>query len=252
YGSLNEYDVIIAMDPDWTALDETQLKLLEKWVNGPSAGGRMFVAGPAHTFQMARAGGHDLSPIQTMYPVVLKDARLHGLGIEHDPTRPYALNFTKVAEDRDFLKLDEASKQPLAGWEDFFWDGKRPESGKGLRPLRGLFNFYPVKEVKPGAIVLGPFDGPPGIRINDGQDELPFLVEMKYGRGRTFYIGSPELWRLRNMPKRDEETSGEMFHERLWVKLCRYVGSGKLNKLERDGPDFVGRPHSAGQGTVQF
>src|SRR5262249_43970430 len=147
YNSLSEYDVIIAMDPDWTALDETQLKLIQKWVD-EQAGGIIFVAGPAHTFQMVRGGGHDLTPIQTLFPVVLKDARLHGLGIEHDPTRPYALNFPEVAKDLDFLKLDEAANQPLSGWEDFFWDGKRPEggAGKALRPLRGFFNFYPVKE----------------------------------------------------------------------------------------------------------
>src|SRR5262249_12180529 len=37
-------------------------------------------------------------------------------------------------------------------------------------------------------------------------------------RGKTFYIGSGEMWRLR--------TFNEEYHQRFWVKLARFVSSG--------------------------
>ena len=43
--SLSGYDLVIAIDPDWSALKAEQIKLLEQWV-GREAGGFIFVAGP--------------------------------------------------------------------------------------------------------------------------------------------------------------------------------------------------------------
>ena len=54
--ALSEYDVVIAIDPDWRELDENQVKLLKDWVAN-QAGGIVFVAGPVHTFHVARPAG---------------------------------------------------------------------------------------------------------------------------------------------------------------------------------------------------
>ena len=43
-----------------------------------------------------------------------------------------------------------------------------------------------------------------------------------YGSGRTFYVGSPELWRLRAV---DEE-----YFDRFWTKVIREVGQGRLRR----------------------
>ena len=221
YMSLADYDVIVAFDADWTALNANQLKMVKDWV-GTHAGGVIFVAGPVHTFHLAHPGGLDLSSLLTIFPVIPRDSRLHNLGIGHDPTRPYPLKFGPSAKLYDFLKLDENGQSPTAGWDEFFWGkGKSaPEAGKNARPVRGFFNYYPVERIKPASVVLATFEGPENSRINDGKDAQPYIVMMPYGSGKTLYIGSAETYRLRTMAK------GEVFHERFWIKMCRFVSAG--------------------------
>lgn len=215
--SLTDYDVIIAFDPDWTQLDSSQLKMLKDWV-GTYAGGVVFVAGPVHSYILARPGGRDdISFLQTIYPVVLKDSRLHVM--LHDASRPYPLGFTPAAKLFDFLKLDETAESPTAGWDGFFWgSAKAPEPGKDVRPVRGVYNYYPVDRIKPASTVVATFDGPDSSRINDGKDLQPYIVTMPYGSGKSVYISSSETWRLR--------TFKESFHERFWIKLARFVSAG--------------------------
>jgi hypothetical protein len=221
YMSLSDYDVIVAFDADWTALDVSQLQMIKDWV-GTHAGGIIFVAGPVHTFHLARPGGLDLSSLLTIFPVVPRDSRLHNVGIGHDPTRPYTLRFGPAAKLYDFLKLDENGDSPTAGWNDFFWGAGKmpPEPGKDVKPLRGFFNYYPVERLKPASVVLASFEGPENSRINDGKDAQPYIVTMPYGNGKTVYIGSAETYRLRTMAR------GEAFHERFWIKMCRFVSAG--------------------------
>jgi hypothetical protein len=236
HSSLNEYDVIIAFDPDWEALEPAQMRLLKEWV-GTHAGGMIFVAGPVHTYFLARGSNPDLAPLITLVPVVLKDSRLVGLNIGHDPTRPYALDFAKNAAVHDFIKLDEESAEPLEAWDRFFWGGGRPEGGKERRPLRGFYSYYPVERVKPASSVLATFAGPAASRLPDG-GEMPFLVSMPYGNGKTFYLGSGEMWRLRQYK--------EAFYERFWIKLARYAASGGLSKLSKYGHLLVARQATTG------
>jgi hypothetical protein len=241
--TLSEYDVIIAFDPDWGSLETDQLELIKRWVSGPSAGGLIVVAGPLNTYQLARPGGRDISALQTILPVKLKDNRLHSVGLGHDSSRPYALHFKDNASQYSFLNLTENDKQPLEGWNDFFWDGPEPPAGKEVAPMRGMFNYYPVESIRPGSQVLATFAGPPGARINDGKDEMPFLVTMPYGAGKVFFIGAGEMWRLR-------EKSHD-FHQRFWIKLCRYIGSGNLEKLNNYGDIFLSARAATGQVPVE-
>lgn len=216
HSSLNEYDVILAFDPDWTLLEPKQMQLVKEWV-GNHAGGIIFVAGPVHTFHLARPGGLDLSSLLTIFPVVLKDSRLHSLGIEHDSRRPYHLNFTPAAKAYEFLKLDESGTSPTAGWDQFFWRGEKPE-GKDTIPARGFFNYYPVEKLKPASIVIATFAGAASSRINDGKDEQPFIVTMPYGSGKTTYLSHGDFWRLRQFKL--------AYWERFWIKLARYAAAG--------------------------
>jgi hypothetical protein len=236
HSSLSEYDVILAFDPDWEALEPAHYRLLKEWV-GTHAGGLVFVAGPVNSYFLARGSNPELAPLITLVPVVLKDSRLVGLNIGHDPTRPYALHFAKNAGVYDFIKLDEESSEPMEAWDHFFWDGNPPEGGKDVRPARGFFNYYPVEKVKPAASVLATFAGPAASRLPDGEEQ-PFLVAMPYGNGKTFYIGSAEMWRLRQFKG--------SYHERFWIKLARYAASGGLSKLSKYGHLLVARQATTG------
>ena len=51
--NLYEYDCIVAFDPDWRVLDETQARLLEQWI-AEEAGGLIVVAGPVFTPEWTR------------------------------------------------------------------------------------------------------------------------------------------------------------------------------------------------------
>ena len=65
----------------------------------------------------------------------------------------------------------------------------------------------------------------------------PWLCVMQYGQGRTAWVGSPEIWRLRQY--KDE------YFERFWTKFTRYLAAGSRRKQTRrgrilmspDGPD---------------
>jgi hypothetical protein len=225
--SLSDYDVIIAFDPDWTRLAPSQRKLLQKWVE-ENSGGIIFVAGPVYSFQLARPGGQDFNSLLRLYPVVPKDARLHGIGVGdkslgHDPTRPYALNFTPAAKQYDFLKLDEEGVSPIAGWNGFFWrDEKFNGDPVKERPNKGFFTYYPVDRLKPASEVIATFAGPNESRIGEKsdafKDQQPFIVGMPCGAGKSLYVSSGEFWRLRSFK--------DGYHQRLWIKMARYVSAG--------------------------
>jgi hypothetical protein len=241
--TLSEYDAIIAFDPDWSQLSKEQLKVLRDWVD-KDGGGVVFVAGPVNTYQLNRPGGMDISSLRTIYPVLPKDSRLHGLklgdGISHDSSRPYVLHFTPAAANYDFLKLDEKGVGPTAGWDAFFWAGATPEPGKN--PKRGFHNYYPIEKLRPGSEVIATFGGPKSTYFNhDGKlMEQPYIVAMPIGAGKTVFLGSGETWRMR--PK-------EGYHERFWIKLARYAAAG-ASLQKKYGNIYLAR--TAAVGTITF
>jgi hypothetical protein len=238
YYTLAQYDLIIAFDPDWSQLQPEQLSILDKWVN-QQAGGLILVAGPVNTFQLARQDNRDrVKPILDMFPVTLLDSRLQSLGIERPTTDPWRLNFPGASAELEFLKLDEDSTDALAGWEEFFTGQPKGEANKESAPVRGFYSYYPVESIKPSANVIATFSDPRA-KLREGNKEQPFIVTMPYGSGKIVYLGSGEMWRLRQYR--------EIFHERFWMKLARYAGSGNLMRLSRHGTIVMGRTFTAGQ-----
>jgi hypothetical protein len=247
YYNLSQYDLIIAFDPDWTNLTSNgeravasvpesekddkrreltleRLNLLKRWVD-KQAGGLVLVAGPVNTYQLARAANKDvLDPLLTLFPVYLSDNRLEQLpGKRRPSTDPWRLHFRKAQAEMNFLKLDDEKADPLAGWNEFF--------GPGAKPQRGFYSYYPVKNFKKGATVVATFTDPRA-RMTEGElseddKEQPYLVTMTYGGGKVVYLGSGEMWRLRNYR--------ESYYERFWAKLARYAGSGNLSRSNRRG-----------------
>ena len=242
---LSEYDTIIAIDPDWSQLTKEQLKLLKDWVD-KDAGGVIFIAGPVNTHQLARPGGMDISSLLAIYPVLPKDSRLHNLnlgegGISHVPSQPHVLHFTPAASKYDFLKLDEKGESATAGWDRFFWADELPEPGKP--PRRGFYNYYPIAKLKPDSAVIATFGGPPNTYFEDTdgkRKEQPFIVAMRYGGGKTVFIGAGEFWRLRVR---------EGYHERFWIKMARYVAASSTMQ-KQFGQMYLASVGSVG--TVSF
>lgn len=222
YSNLLQYDVIIAIDPDWTKLTPEQIAAVEKWVSRYD-GGLILVGGTVNTFQLSRGVNQEkLKPLLDLFPVILEDNRVQA--IDRTTTDPWRLNFPGATNETDFLRLDEDSKEPLAGWEEFFTGFKRGEGNRDAPLRRGFFDYYPVREVKPSATIVGTFTDPRA-RTKEGREQ-PYLVTMPFGGGKVVWIGSGEIWRLRQFR--------EAFHERFWTKLCRYVsGSSQASKKSR-------------------
>jgi hypothetical protein len=233
YLNLGMYDLIIAFDPDWTRLSQDQLSMIKKWVD--LGRGLIVVGGPINTLQLAPFGAADDKPrneqlkaIFELLPVIVEDSRTQEF--ERPTDEPWPLNLVGVTPDMEFMRLEEgeakpgekADPNPLKPWEKFFYD-EDGNAGKKGAAVRGIYNFYPVKRAKDIAQVIATF-GDTRAKAQDGK-EMPYLVFMPYGAGKVFWIGSGELWRLRQYK--------ESYHERFWAKLGRFVGSGSLTQLNR-------------------
>jgi len=123
-------------------------------------------------------------------------------------------------EDKPVDKTSTA--QFSDAWEKFF-AGDEPSTDPKGPSTRGFYNFYPVEDPKPTATVVATFSDPKA-RLKDNRDQ-PYLVTMPYGGGKMVWLGSGEMWRLREV--------NDGYHERFWTKLSRYAGSGSISRQNR-------------------
>jgi hypothetical protein len=224
-GSLNEYDVIVAFDPDWTKLEDKQLKMIETWVN--NGGGLIAIGGPINTIQLARPGAYreKLKPMLDLYPVVLRDVRIDEL--DRTTTDPWPLNFEGANQELEFLKLEEsetdAPKKFLEDWDAFFYGPRKEGEARG-NVLRGFFNYYPAESAKIGSLIVGRFTDPKA-KLKDGTQQPFIVLSDPASHRRVVWIGSGETWRLRQYR--------EAYHERFWTKLLRYAGDGRRGRVHK-------------------
>jgi hypothetical protein len=187
------------------------------------AGGLLFVAGQIYTEKLARpADGDKFQPLIDILPVLPGDPRLGNA--KRTTTRPWRLEFENLGGDLDFMKLDDNIPKVETAWEMFFTG--REERDDKAAVIRGFYNYFPLRDIKPVATPIARFSDPDTIKMPDGKLP-PWLVVMQYGQGRTAWIGSPEIWRLRQY--KDE------YFERFWTKLTRYMGAGSRRKQTRRG-----------------
>jgi hypothetical protein len=197
---LFDYDVVVAFDPDWSRIPAEGRKLLVSWVSEHS-GGLVLVAGDIFTPQLASAS-NDFDPIKELYPVFLS-ASIQDLSLEAKADQPWPVALTDAGKQAGFLQLVENSFDPGAAWKQF----------------PGVYRCYPTGGQKAGTTVYANFSD---VRAQNEHGQPILFAAQFYGSGRTFYIGSPELWRLRAV---DEE-----YFDRFWTKVIREVGQGRLRR----------------------
>ena len=200
---LFEYDCIVAFDPDWEALDEVQVKLLERWV-AEKAGGLIVIAGPVHTpdWSSRPRGDGKLDAIKALYPVAFyyQGSATLSLG-RFGGEQPWPLEFTRDGQEAEFLWLAD----------------DREESQRIREEFAGVFGYYAVKDPKPGARIYARFSDP-DTKI-DG--ELPiYMAGHFYGSGRVFFQASCEMWRIRELD--------ETYFETYYTKLIRWAAEGRI------------------------
>ena len=205
--ALNQYDCIIAFDPDWRQLSADQTTVLKKWVEN-EAGGLILVAGRIYADATAR--DPELGAVRSLYPVEFgrlfaADRTLAG------KSDPWPLEFTTEGQKSEFLRLGEAG----AGSE--LWDA-----------FAGFYDYYPVKGVKDKAVILAGLHAPKEGAAAGGEDERSYLlVDRATGAGRVLYIGSGEFWRLRS--------KNSASFTRLYTQMVRHVSQARLLRDSKRG-----------------
>ncbi len=211
------YDCVVAIDPDWQALSDGAVELLEKWV-AEQAGGLIVMAGPVHAGKSLNGWVQDprLAKTRALYPVEFqRNVAILESGMHADKD-PWPLDFTREGLQSEFLWLGDTAAESQQEWSRF----------------PGVYAMLPVRGPKPGATVLARFSDP---RFGQAGQLPVYFAGQFYGSGRVFYIGSPEMWRLRSV---DEGS-----YERFYTKLIRHVSQGRLLRGSSRGVLLVGQDH---------
>src|SRR5690606_38877410 len=112
-----------------------------------------------------------------------------------NPAQPHDLVLLKRDPDNNRLLWHE-------GFQPFAW-------------------YYPVQQVKPGAIPLLRHE----TAKHDRYGSRVIAATSFYPRGHTFFLATDETWRLRN-------PYGEKYHDAFWRNVVRHLASGRLRRRD--------------------
>jgi hypothetical protein len=203
--TLFDYDVILAFDADWRLISLEQQQMLSDWVSR-HAGGIVFIAGDVHTPQLASAADQ-MESVHELFPVFLDQMPLD-FQSENRRTQPWAVDFTSNGREAGFLLLSDKPGASVELWKEF----------------EGVYHCYPTGGAKAGATVFAHFSDPTS-QTEHGQ---PILIATQfYGAGRTMFLGTPELWRLRAV--------SDEYYDRFWIKVIREIGQGRTERGQSRG-----------------
>lgn len=195
---LFEQDVVIAFDPDWSALTEEDRQNLAQW-NGSEGGGLILVAGDVYTPELVSAD-QSFDVIRDLYPVLL-EALLLNVNLDDEDAQPWAPDFTRDAKNVEFLQIADDPVSSEEAWDEF----------------EGFYRCYPTVGTKGGTIVYAHFANP---RASSAAGPHVLLAGHSPGLGKVLYLGSSEIWRLRGV--------GEKQFDNFWTKMVREASKGHL------------------------
>ena len=190
---LNRYEVVIFgdVDPRGDWLSPVQESMLVDFVSS-HGGGIAFIAGERNM------------------PHRLRRTRLEKLL----PVRISPRFFGRYEQTLDEPFLPKLTTEGLA--HPIFRFASLPVDNQELiAALPGWFWFAQVEGPKPAATVLAVHAsarGPAG--------PAPLAVLGRYGAGRTFYLGTDDLWRWR-------QYVGESYYENVWLQIIRTLARGR-------------------------
>lgn len=190
---MRPYDVVILgdVDPRGDWLTPMQQAMLVDFVS-IHGGGLALIAGERGMPASLRR-----TTLEKLLPVEV-DPRFSGRS-ESDSTDAFLPVLTPEGRQSPIFRLEadeQANEETLRAMPGLFW------SARVVGPL-------------PGAAVLAVH---PNLRVEAGP--LPLAVLGRFGAGRTFYLGTDELWRWR-------QYSGDIYHESIWMQVIRTLARGK-------------------------
>jgi hypothetical protein len=223
--AMSEYDCVVAFDPDWKIFSAAQITALEKWV-GEQGGGLIVVPGPVDAGKGVDGWIQDpgMTVIRNLYPVDFFGRLGAAESNVYSSAEPWPLDFTREGLSADFLGLADTATASGEAWKSF----------------RGVTSYFPVRGPKPGATVYSRFSDP---RVSQNGEGPIYFAGQFYGAGRVFYLGSAEMWRLRELD--------ENYFVQFYTKLIRHVAQGRLLRGSSRGVLLVGQDRTMLGNTVE-
>lgn len=219
---LAKYDVVIAIDTDWSAIDSSNedgqsVSMLKNWVY-QACGGLILIAGPVYTRQTLIDSR--LSAIRQMLPLQTRikppeaasksvdESDLFPLIVAYFGSEsPSAIDFTGDQTCQELFRLGDSAAENRTVWAAF----------------GGIYDCFPLRREKPGATVFA--------RLRDPDATLAcpapiFAATQPYGGGQVLYLGSGQLWRLRALD--------ESYFAQIYKRLINFVTRGRRGE-EQNG-----------------
>ena len=199
-----DYDCVVAFDPNWQALNAASVGIAGK-VGGRAGGrpdrGRRAGKCMPRRRRLGSQLGHDHDP-QAVSRRVCRPAGGHGRQRVCEP-RAVAAGISHA----------RGSMPTSSGWPT-----RPPLAGRLGTRFPACISCCPVRGPKPGATVYcAIFRSPRGPEAASSRSISP---DSSTARGRVFYMGSGEMWRLRSLDEAD--------FEQFYTKLIRHVSQGRL------------------------
>ncbi len=203
-GKLFEYDIVILGDVPAAYFSAAQRTRLEELIR-ERGGSFLMLAGHRHT-----PGEYIKTPIAQALPVTFRRSGWEEVG---DAVHPV---ITETGRGSSFMAVE-----PLAERNREVW-----------RQVKPLYQIPQIEGAKGGAYVLATLSSAAGRR-----EAYPLIAWQRYGSGKTLFVGTDQLWRLRF--KR-----GDTYHARFWgqairfLTLSRLLGENKRIHLETERRDY--------------
>jgi len=220
------YDCVVAIDPSWQSLTAEQAELLETWV-GEQGGGLILVAGPIHCGQTVRGWQQNpaMDKIRALYPVEFQRRATATESETYFSKDPSPLDFTREGREAEFLWIADTDSANQQAWASF----------------PGVYSVQPIRGPKAGATVFARFSDPLAAQ---GGAPPAYFVGQFYGSGRVFYLGSGEMWRLRQVE--------EGYFDQFYTRLIRHVSQGRLLRQSQRGSLLVDKDRCLLGNTVEI
>jgi hypothetical protein len=192
-----EFDVVILGDLSPALFGDEQLAQLTEHVARRGAG-VLWMGGPGVTPQAwFDSPAADLLPMRSG-PVLLWD-------------QPVTMRATPEAARLGVLSTDDEGRA---------WNERLSDPDAGWTILRWAQRFEPAR-LKPGVSVLAEAVEVGGSGVDVPGSGTPLVMTMRFGSGRTAFVGTDEIWRWRY-------GRGETLPERFWIPLVRMLARGRV------------------------
>lgn len=208
---LNQFDVIILMDPNPSEFSQEWIEMLQRFAED-RAGGILFMAGPQFAGEFVTL--NRLAGIRKLLPVRLGDNEfIETTQVLASANSVRAGKMIPVGHNLDHpimaFRSDPAQTQEI-------WD---------LMP--GIFWSFPAIAAKPTGQILLEHGSQTGAEGNQ-----PLMVSGRYGKGTVLYMGFQGTYRWRPLGVQAQ------YFDRFWIQLVRFlVETRSLQKAKRGSLD---------------